>query len=191
MLDLEINGSILGRWARIIAKAPLAAGAANTFAAKVASLHWSDPRITNLARALVDVEAQLFAVPSIDVCQMIRDWVASGYKRYPGDQDLMRPHGPVGRAWYRALLAVGCRGQVSPTEPTFLAVLRPYQGPRSEPTTRQIEKLETRLWAMFKTAERVQVEALWRVLGLPAPPRKRVDKKPITAPPLPDCMRVS
>jgi hypothetical protein len=191
MLNLEINGSILGRWARITAKAPLAASAAHIFAAKIASLHWADPRIGNLARALVDVEAQLFALPAIDDCRAIRSWIASGYKRYPGEEELLRPHGAVGRAWLHALLALGCRSRVGPTETTLLAVLHPYERPGSGLTTRQIEKLETRLWTSFKGAQRVHIEALWRVLGLPVPPRKRVDKKLMTASPLRDCMSVS
>jgi hypothetical protein len=191
MLNLEINGSILGRWARITDKVPLAASAAHTFAANVASLRWADPRIANLAHALVDVEAQLFAIPSINVCQAIHSWIASGYKRYPGDEDLLRPRGAVGRAWFRALLAVGCRSRVRPTQATLLAVLHPFERASSGPTTREIEKLETRVWAAFKAAERVHVEALWRALGLPALPRKRFDKRPITAPPPPDCMHMS
>ena len=191
MLDLEINGSILGRWARITDKAPLAASAAHTFSAKVALLHWANPQIANLARALIEVEAQLFAIPAINVCQMIRGWVAGGYKSYPGDEELVRPHGAVGRAWLRALLAVGCQGRVRPIQATLLAVLRSYERPNSGLTTRQIEKLETRLWAGFKTAQRVHIKALWRVLGLPEPPRTRVDREPITPPPLPDCVSVS
>lgn len=187
-LLLEVNGSILGRWVKITHNPPLAVSAAQEFAARVASLQWADPRITNLARTLVEVEAQLFAIPPIGVCQMIRGWAVGGYKTYPGDEELVRPHGAVGQAWNRALIAAGCRGLVRPTQATLLAVLHPYERPGSWLTTRKIEKLETHLWASFDTAERVHVETLRSVLGLPPPLRKWLTKKPATAPPLRDCM---
>lgn len=186
MLDLEINGSVLGRWAKITYSVPLTPSAAHVFAAKVASLRWADPGVTNLVRALVGVEEQLFAISPINVCHVIHGWAESGYKTYPGESEPPRPSGAIGQAWHRALLAVGCQRRVYPTEATLLAVLHPYERPGNRLTTRQVEKTERSLWVAFETAERVRIEALWRVLGLP--PLRKVTKRLTPPPPLRDCM---
>lgn len=138
-------------------------------------------------RAFVGVEAQLFAVPPIDVCQAIRGWVASGYKTIPGQEESPQPHGVVGRAWQRALRVIRCGGSVRPIQKTLLAVLQPYERPGSRLTTRRIAKMETRLLAAFEISEGHHLEALWRVLGLPPLWRRRVKEKLATARPLPDC----
>jgi hypothetical protein len=187
VLLLDIFGSIHGRWASQNSEAPLAESAARTFAARVASLRWADPGITNVARAFVGVEEQLFAIPPIDVCQVIRGWAASGYRKVPGAEELLRPHGAVGRAWRHALLAIGCRGRVVPIEKTLLAVLHPYERSGDSPTTRQIEEMETSLWVAFGKSERGHLEALWRLLGLPPPQREKTKGKLRTSPPVTDC----
>jgi hypothetical protein len=59
------------------------AGAVATFARTVASMHWSNPKLTNAVRAYA---AQLrkqstLAVP--DVCTEVRAWTASGFQTLP------------------------------------------------------------------------------------------------------------
>lgn len=189
VLLMQIEESVFGRYTGGGWQA-VTESAAQTFATQIDSIHWADPRITKLVRALVGVEAQLFGVPPIDVCRAIRNWAASGYKTEAVSrvEESLRPYGAVGRAWRRALLAVGCRDPfLSPTEKTVLSVLKPYERPGSAVTTRQIEKMETRLGVMIERSDRGRVDALMRVLGMP-PRRRKMVKRKLTIPrPLPDC----
>ncbi len=183
VLMLEIDGSVVGRYI-MAGGQPVTESAAQMFAAKVTSLHWADPRITNLAHALVGVEAQLLAVPPLDVCRVIREWAGSGYMTAPGVEESLRPHGVIGQAWRRALRAIGCRRSAIPTEKTFLAVMRPYERPGGRLTTRQIEEMEARLVGAVVRSENGRVEELMRVLGVPS--SRKVKKKWLNSPE-PDC----
>lgn len=192
-LLIQIEGSVLGRYTAESGRA-VTASAARRFAAKVATLQWADSRVTHLARALVGVEAQLFADPSVDVCRVIKNWAASGYRTAAGTEESLQPHGVVGRAWQLALRAVGCRRadpSVQPDEKTMLAVLHPYERPGSTLTTRHIEEMEAHLGVAIERSERGRVEGLMRVLGLSPPPRKSVKRKLTVASPLPDCVSPS
>lgn len=182
-LMLEIDGSVVGRYI-MAGGQPVTESAAHTFAARVASIHWADPRITDLARAFVGVEAQLLAAPPLDVCRVIREWADSGYMTASGVEESLRPRGVIGQAWWRALRAVGCRRSEIPIEKTLLAVLRPYERPGSQMTTSQIEEMEAHLVAAVLRSASGRIEVLMHILGVPSP---RKVKKIWTIAPAPDC----
>lgn len=184
-LLLELEGSVLGRYTMTTGQA-VAPSAAREFAAKVASLRWSDDRLTNLVRAYVGVEKQLFSIAPVDVCAAIRRWAASGYKAVVAKGRSQRPTGAIGRAWRTALRALGCRGVEIASEKTVLAVIRPYQRPRSAPTTRQIEQLEAGLGVAVLRSRQRSVDALMRVLGAPVR-RRSVPAQRSRTLPLADC----
>lgn len=185
----EIEASVVGQYTEDTLEA-ITEPAAHAFAAKVASLHWANPRITNLARALVGVEAHLLSAAPIDVCRAIRAWAASGYRAASEAEEPGLRHAAVWRAWRRALRAAGCRFPEPPIQRTLLAVLHPYERPGSAPTTRQIETTEVHLVRAVSKADRGRVETLMRVLGGPPRPRKSAKRKSTVPRPASDCARL-
>jgi hypothetical protein len=185
-----IEAGVVGWYTAATGQQVITESAAHTLSEKVALLHWANPRITNLVRALVRFEAQLLLAAPVNVCLAIRDWAASGYKSPLRGQNQPASHAAVWREWRRALRAVGCRFPEPPIQRTLLAVLHPYERPGSALTTRQIETMEAHLGAAAARADRGRVEALMRVLGGPPRPRKRAKKKLTVPRPAPDCARL-
>ncbi|MHB1859187.1 MAG: hypothetical protein ACYCUM_03585 [Solirubrobacteraceae bacterium] len=139
--------------------------AARRFVGQVQSIRWGDQRITALIRAFVAVQAQMRRPPP-NVCAEIKRWAESHYRKVAANVNSETPHGKVARAWARALLAVGCSKFASPSERTVLAILRRYQRPGEQPTTREIEEAEFRLGLGAVRARRDETLALFRTLGL-------------------------
>jgi hypothetical protein len=140
------------------------ATALHRFAMTVASIRWSNPRLTDLVHTFVQTELQRRRVPRFDVCRAISAWVASGYRSVPvaasGHQSRAAE-----RRWMFDSAALGC-GQFSPaTARNVLRALRTYQQPGG-PTTRAVEAMEIRLSAEEAQARKGAAGSLGRALGL-------------------------
>lgn len=141
--------------------------AVKRFAATVASIRWTDPRITDLVNTFIQIELQRLRAPQPDVCREIKKWVASGYRQLPAPLYVGEPGGAIGRKWTRDVAALGC-GKFSPANPReVLRALRLYQRPGAQPATRQIEVMEIRLSFEESYARANAARSLARALGLP------------------------
>jgi hypothetical protein len=141
------------------------AAAVARFDATVASIRWSDPRITYLIKTFIEIEQQHRHMAQRGVCRDIREWVASGYHKVsPSASDEL----PVAieRRWTRAVAALGC-GKFSPATPTVvLRALQLYQQPGAHPTTRDIEVMEFQLSFEESDARGGAVRSLQQALGI-------------------------
>lgn len=139
--------------------------AVRRFAETVASIQWSDPRITDLVHTLMQIELQRVDSRPLDVCREIREWARSGYQKLPAPTSAAEPRGAAGRKWIRDMAALGC-GKFSPATPReVLRALRPYGQPGDRPTTRDVEVMEIQL-ALEESHARVAAPSLPEALGI-------------------------
>jgi hypothetical protein len=131
----------------------------------VASIRWSNPRITYLVKTFIEIELQRRHMPQLDVCRDIREWVASGYRKVPPpESDELR--GAIGRRWMLAVAALGC-GKFSPATPTaVLRAVQPYQQPGADPTTREVEVMQFQLSFEESDARASATQSLMEALGI-------------------------
>jgi hypothetical protein len=149
--------------------------AVQRFATTVASIRWSDPRITYLVKTFSEIELQRIYMAQRDICRDIREWVASGYRKVPPPES-GELRGAVGRRWTHAVAALGC-GKFSPATPTVvLRALQPDQQPGAHPTTREVEVMQFQLSFEESDAREGATRSLIQALGISpsvAKPRQR------------------
>jgi hypothetical protein len=139
--------------------------AVETFAAQVAQLSWSNPRIAPLAHFKADTAEELFAPASTDVCADMKTWAQSGYH--------------ILSAASREFEATR-KARSDTVEPrgSLISLLKPYEGSRARRLIRDIRavvrKIETVLAGTFDESSRLQ-----RSLGLQASPFEERRQQPV------------
>jgi hypothetical protein len=135
-------------------------GASQRFAARIATIRWSDPVVTDLVHGYSGIEDGVLRSQPQNICTTAREWVKGGYGRPPklAHHEFSQS---VGKMWVRADRILKCG---PPIESSVLAALRPYQPPTAPVTTRLVEVMELRLLFAERsarvTAERGLVDAL-------------------------------
>jgi hypothetical protein len=141
------------------------AAAAERFATSVASLRWSDSRITTLVHTYVEIEMQDRHMPPLDVCKKLREWASTDYRTAPAPMPV-ELHGALGRKWVQAVAALGC-GKFSPATPQKVsAALRRYQHAGAQPSTRSVELLEVHLTLEELRTSLSAKRSLFNAIGL-------------------------
>jgi hypothetical protein len=119
------------------------AGPISTFAQAVEPLHWSNPKITRIARHYAQSLTELAALPMPDICADVRTWSASGFHALPAPLLSFVQH------------AESIEGHTIP--PRLLA---PYERPSDRAIVASTSRLETKL----ERAESVAGFADWDTL---------------------------
>lgn len=150
-------------------KEPLA-GATQQFATNIAAIRWSDPRINDLVHTFAEMEQQENLGGQPDLCQEIRSWTSSGYRKLPAVTDAER-HGTIGGRWMRDVAALGC-GRFALANPAeVLGALSLYQPANARPSVREIAASEASLRVEALHARSNAAQSLGQALGIDIPLR--------------------
>jgi len=127
--------------------------AIETFAAQVAPLSWSDPRIAPLVHGETTRLEELLSPPPVEACADMKAWAQSGYHRLsPASREFEATQKASSKS-------IGPRGSLK-------SLLKPFEGPRDRVLIRQIHALRPKLsqaLAGFSQA----IARLKRALGVP------------------------
>jgi hypothetical protein len=117
--------------------------AIDRFANTVRELQWSDPRLTNLIHSFGNVEMAMLKRQIPNVCQDMKAWVASDYRKIPVSAEASEPNvETTGVALLSALRDFGC--EIGYPQKSILQLLTPYQRSADELTSR-VKRLEARI----------------------------------------------
>jgi hypothetical protein len=140
--------------------------AARQFAARIATMRWSDPAVTDLVHGYARIEDGVLRSQPQNMCTTAREWVKGGYGLPPklAHREFSQS---VGKMWVRADRILKCG---PPMEGSVLAALRPYQSPTAPVTTRLVELMELRLLFAERSARVTAERGLVDALGLKTSP---------------------
>jgi len=139
------------------------------FAAQVAPLSWSDPRIAPLVRQQASRLEERQTPPVADACADMKAWAQSGYHRLS----------PASRSFEAAQNAARSRAPAKPrAEPSVESLLKPYEGPRQRKLIRRIRALRTELLRALVTTFHT-ISRVGRALGEPESPFEEREREPV------------
>jgi hypothetical protein len=146
--------------------------AVRRFTRTVDSIRWHNPVVTDLVRTFIEVELLRRDLSQrVNVCTAIKEWSSTGYRR-PPILVPVEPSEALANRWSGDVAALGC-GKFSPVTPReLLRALRPYQQPGGQPTTRDVEVMEQRLFFEEERARNGAILSLGQALGVSAARRK-------------------
>lgn len=136
--------------------------AAQRFAARVATMRWSDPVVTDLVHGYARLESYVLRSLPQNACVRAREWANGGYGKPPKPVYVKFPLS-IRRMWDRADQTLKCGPFMGNS---VLAALRQYQTQTAPLTTRQIELMELRFSFAESSARVEALRGLYDALGL-------------------------
>jgi hypothetical protein len=139
--------------------------ASEAFAAKVAGLSWSDPRIVPLVRLDVHSLEEQVTPPVANLCADMKTWAQSGYH-------VLSPASHEFEATQRA------RSEAARPAGSLSLLLKPYEGARARALIRSTQVLRTKIGKTLAGTLR-GFPRLQRALGIPQSPFEKREHEPM------------
>lgn len=139
--------------------------AAQAFAAEIAPLSWSDPRIAPLTHLELDRLQELLSPPVPNVCAEMKAWAQSGYHLLS----------TASREFAAAQMA---RAGAGTPEGSLHPLLKPYEGPRERALIRRTRALALRFATALAGISHA-FASLQRALGVPENPFEEREHEPV------------